>query len=265
MSSSYAQSVDDGKEAFEENCESCHSIGEGVVVGPDLKGVSDRRSLAWITSFVKSSTAVIASGDKDAVAIFTAFEETEMPDQDLTDEQIKSIVGYIGYKGAIAAAADAPKEEERAVTAADVVRGQNLFQGIERLSGNGPACNSCHHVENDAIIGGGILAKELTEVFSRVGGTGVKAILGRAPFAVMRKAYEDRAITEDEVFALVAFLQDADTKKAFSKPADYGWGLLFAGMGGTVVLWILYAILWIGRKKVSVNHSIYERQIKASN
>lgn len=265
MSNGYAQSTSEGQEIFEESCEACHSIGDGDVVGPDLKGISEKRSLEWIGSFIKSSTAMIEAGDKEAVAVFNAYEESEMPDFELTDEQIKSVVGYIAFSAAVATSGDQPKEEVREVTPADIVRGQNLFQGIERLSGMGPACNACHHVENDAIIGGGILASELTEVFSRVGRTGVRAILGKAPFPVMRKAYENRAITDDENFALVAFLQDADTKKMFSKPADYGWGLLFAGMGGTVVLWIFYAILWIGRKKTAVNHEIFERQIKASN
>ncbi|HVA99001.1 MAG TPA: cytochrome c, partial [Bacteroidia bacterium] len=33
----------DGKELFQNNCKTCHTIGHGKLVGPDLKGVADRR------------------------------------------------------------------------------------------------------------------------------------------------------------------------------------------------------------------------------
>ena len=84
-----------------------------------------------------------------------------------------------------------------------VLLGQGLFQGTTRLANGGPTCNSCHDVTNDAVIGGGILATELTTVFSRLGGPGVRAILGSPPFPVMQQAYVDKSLTEAEVAGLV--------------------------------------------------------------
>ena len=51
-------------------------------------------------------------------------------------------------------------------------------------------------VNNDAVIGGGILASELTSVFSRMGDPAVRSILGNAPFPVMKTAYLDKPLTE---------------------------------------------------------------------
>jgi cytochrome c2 len=36
------QTADEGKAIFEEKCASCHTIGGGATVGPDLEGVADR-------------------------------------------------------------------------------------------------------------------------------------------------------------------------------------------------------------------------------
>ncbi len=141
--------------------------------------------------------------------------------------------------------------------------GRNLFQGTTRFENNGPTCNSCHDVKNDAVIGGGILAAELTNVFSKIGGSGVGAILGQAPFPVMQIAYKDAVLTKDEITYLVAFLQDADEKHLLQQPRDYGIGLFISGAVGAGIIYLFFAFLWRGRKRGSVYQGIYERQIKS--
>ena len=124
----------------------------------------------------------------------------------------------------------------------------------------GAACNACHDVRNDAVIGGGILAAELTTVFSRMGGAGVKAILGQAPFPVMQAAYADKPLTDEEVTALVAFLEFADSEEYNQLPRDYGIGLFLSGVVGAAILFLFFGIFWRGRKVGSVNQDIYDRQ-----
>lgn len=86
----------DGEALFNDNCTACHKFG-GKLVGPDLIGVGERRSDEWIKSFVTNSTAFIASGDKDAIAIFEEFNKTEMTafQGSFTDEEMTSLIGYI--------------------------------------------------------------------------------------------------------------------------------------------------------------------------
>ncbi len=90
---------------FKANCSTCHTIGKGKLVGPDLKGVSTRHDEAWMLKWVKSSTAMIKSGDADAVKLFNDNAKLVMPDQTLNDAQIKSVIAFINEKEKEVAAA----------------------------------------------------------------------------------------------------------------------------------------------------------------
>src|SRR6185295_18635052 len=72
----------DAAVAFDARCSTCHSVGRGVVVGPDLRGVTARHDGRWLRSFIRSSQSVIRSGDASAVALFRKFQRV-MPDHPL--------------------------------------------------------------------------------------------------------------------------------------------------------------------------------------
>jgi mono/diheme cytochrome c family protein len=76
-------------------CAACHTVGKGKLIGPDLKGVNDRHDEAWLISFVKSSQTMIKNGDPAAVKLFEENNKIPMPDNNLTDDQIKGILTYI--------------------------------------------------------------------------------------------------------------------------------------------------------------------------
>ena len=103
----------------------------------------------------------------------------------------------------------------------------------------------------------------MTTVFSRLGGPGVRAVVGRSPYPVMQAAYRDRALTDDEVTALVGFLEKADEEQAFHQPRDYGPKLFGAGAAGTLLLFAVCSFVWRGRKRGSVNQAIYDRQVSS--
>ena len=253
--------TEQGQEKFQTLCSVCHTIGGGRLVGPDLQGVSERRSEGWIIRFVQHSQELVAAGDPDAVAVFQEFNRMPMPDQPLSDEEVRGIIAYIRGAGSTVAA---PPAVQEGATDAQVLLGQALFQGTTRFTSGGPTCNSCHEVRNDAVIGGGVLARELTTVFSRLGGPGVRAILGSPPFPVMQRAYAGKPLTDEEIVALVGFLQRADEEHAFHQPRDYGPKLFASGIVGAAILVGLSALVWRGRLKGSVNQAIYDRQIKST-
>jgi mono/diheme cytochrome c family protein len=88
-------SIDEGKAIFSTRCAACHNINVKVV-GPALAGVEQRHTIDWIIQFVHSSQSLVKSNDKDAVALFSQFNNTVMPDHpDLSGEQIKNIVEYV--------------------------------------------------------------------------------------------------------------------------------------------------------------------------
>jgi mono/diheme cytochrome c family protein len=262
----YVEAQQTGQQIFDSLCTVCHTIGGGRLVGPDLANVHEKRSQEWLERFVISSQSMIDSGDVEAVALFEEYNRLPMPDSFLSDEQSRQVLSYIELQSSSQTTAIPPVADVQAAPAEpaseeDILAGQEMFQGNIRFVNGGPACNACHEVRNDAVIGGGILATELTSVFSRMGGAGVKAILGYAPFPVMQAAYADQSLTEIEVAALVAFLEFADSEQYNQLPRDYGLGLFVSGSAGAGVLFLFFAFVWRGRKKGSVNQAIYDRQI----
>ena len=252
--------VEQGEDFFRLTCLACHTVGGGRLIGPDLRGVTERRSEAWLIDFIQHSQAIIQSGDAEAVALAADYPGLIMPDAILTDDEIRAVLTFTseGTYTPFAVVAAAP------ATASQILHGQDLFQGTARLANGGPTCTSCHDVTNDAVIGGGILAVELTTVFTRLGGAGVRAILGSPPFPVMQRAYQDKPLTEDEVVSLVGFLEQANAQQAFHLPSDYGIKLFGAGLLGATMLMGLYSLMWSGRLRGSVNQAIYDRQVKST-
>lgn len=85
----------DGATLYRQGCAACHSIGKGRLVGPDLKGITEKRKEAWLIKWIKSSQTLIDAGDKDAQEIYAQYNEVPMPDQDFSDVEIKSILTFI--------------------------------------------------------------------------------------------------------------------------------------------------------------------------
>jgi len=76
----------------------------------------------------------------------------------------------------------------------------------------------------------------------------------------MQRAYQARPLTDGEIGALVAFLEDADAQHAFQQPRDYGMRLFWTGLVGAAALLGLYTLAWRGRRTDSVYRAIFERQ-----
>ncbi|MDO8717138.1 MAG: c-type cytochrome [Dehalococcoidales bacterium] len=87
---------------FEEQCTECHTIGGGILLGPDLEGVTSRREKDWLISFIISPKKMIAAGDPIALQLVReAGKGTEiMPDHPgLSVQQIEWILAYIEVQG----------------------------------------------------------------------------------------------------------------------------------------------------------------------
>ena len=253
----------DGQAIFEARCVACHSTGPDRLVGPGLEGVLSRRDRAWLKRFIMEPDRMLASDDSIAAELLQEYL-LPMPNFGVTDAEAEAILTFLGGGGTPVGTTTPQPAPAPAAAEDQIVLGQDLFQGKTRLSNGGQTCNSCHDVTSDAVIGGGVLAAELTTVFSRLGGPGVRAILGSPPFPVMQRAYQDKPLTEEEVMALVGFLQRFDEAGALHQPSDYGIKLFGAGLLGVVILLGLYTLAWSGRLRGSVNQSIYDRQVKST-
>ncbi len=95
---SYGQ---DGAGIFKKNCGACHTIGHGKIVGPDLNGADKKHDIKWMTEWIKSSQTMInVKKDPAAIQLFNDNNKMVMTDQPLTDDEIKTVVAYIGDESA---------------------------------------------------------------------------------------------------------------------------------------------------------------------
>lgn len=103
-----AKAQANGESIFKANCTSCHVVGDNKVVGPGLKNVHQRRSEEWLLKWIKNSSALIKSGDADAVKLFEENNKIAMPAFNLKDDEIKALIAYIKTESEKAPAAAAP-------------------------------------------------------------------------------------------------------------------------------------------------------------
>jgi cytochrome c2 len=263
----------DGEQLFQQ-CKACHTIGQGKLLGPDLLDISKKQDKEWIKNFIKSSQTMIKNGDPAAVEIFEEFNKIPMMDYNLSDAELEAIIKYIDSfsaqdtEGAAPVAmSDSLKAAQEAEFMASIdtdeneAKGKALFDGSRNFKNGGAACIACHHVNALEKVHGGLLSKDLTNTFSRIGGfAGIKGILSAPPYPAMKDAYAHAQITEEESIQLQVFLMRADKKGEISQASVFD--LMKQGIIGVVVLLIIISLVWFKRKKRSVNYHIIQRQRK---
>ena len=79
----------DGAKIFKQNCTACHVIGETKLIGPGLKGVTEKRNKEWLKKWINNSSELIASGDPDAIAIFEEYNKVAMTNFNFSDEDFE--------------------------------------------------------------------------------------------------------------------------------------------------------------------------------
>lgn len=85
-----------GEALFKNNCATCHNANEQKLVGPGLKGIQERRDLAWLVKWVKNPNGVIASGDDYAVKLYNDYGKAQMTAfPNYGEKEVKDILAYI--------------------------------------------------------------------------------------------------------------------------------------------------------------------------
>lgn len=247
-----------GELLFSQKCVSCHTIGRGKLIGPDLSNVHKIRTEDWIIKFIQSSQSVIKSGDSTAVAVFNQYNQTVMPDQKLSVNEIKSIIDYIRTNSADPNNPNqkTPNQifDATAITAVDIESGKNIFDGTTKLTNRGPSCITCHNIANPVISNGGLLAKDLTAAFTRMGAQGIDGILRNSPFPAMMDAFSLNKLTDQEIKDLLAFLYYVDKKGTMQIPIiERESSLLLGVVVISNISLVIFLLLWIRVKKRSVN------------
>ena len=95
--------AEQGKVIFDAKCAVCHILTDQKLIGPGLKGVTERRQAAWILNMM---TNPVEMTHKDLTAkALLAEHHTQMTFQDVEDDQAKLILEFLR-------ANDEPAKEE---------------------------------------------------------------------------------------------------------------------------------------------------------
>ncbi len=95
----FAEGGGEGEKLFQANCISCHSIGGGNGVGPDLKGVAKIRDKEWLNKMIRDPKALVDSGDQTVTKLVDEYGMV-MPKVNLSDAEITAIVTYLETQSA---------------------------------------------------------------------------------------------------------------------------------------------------------------------
>jgi cytochrome c2 len=244
----------EGQAIFQAKCAACHTVGQGKLVGPDLKDVTDRRDPAWLQRFIANPDAMFAANDLAAQQLLQEFNGVKMPAAGLSDAEVAAVIQYLATSSPAPASQNAPAAQDQ--SAGDPVTGRLLFTGEMALNKGGQACIACHNVRGAGGLGGGALGPDLTHVVQRYGEPGLTAALGNIAFPTMVGPFANRPLTPWEQASLVAFLKQADqsqpTATGQSAHVAVGAGAItantaaFLGIGlvGAIVLMAILFAFW---------------------
>lgn len=263
-----SQNTDSGEQIFKQKCASCHTIGGGRLVGPDLDGVTGLRDQEWLKNFIGAPDKVIAAGDPIATELLNEFNGVPMPNLGLSSQDVDDILAYLTPPGEVTQ--QVPEGQSQATdpeapqTPADTTTeqplngnptyGEAFFIGAISLTSGGTPCHACHSVEGVGMIGGGALGPDLTHVYARYGREGLAAALTGLPFPTMQGIFAGRQLTPNEQADLLAFFEKVDQR---SEPrTQQNFQLIFgAGTGLAFAFFIFMLFAW-PRQRMSLSQRL---------
>lgn len=84
-----------GESLYRSRCDSCHTIGGGELLGPDLLGVTQQRERSWLVRWLKEPDKMLEEKDPIALELAARYEGLTMPNLRLGDEDAAALVEYL--------------------------------------------------------------------------------------------------------------------------------------------------------------------------
>jgi cytochrome c2 len=234
-----------GQTLFEQDCSSCHTVGGGDGVGPDLKGVVGTAGESTVNGFLSDPARILGSGDPKIAALVKKFHGIQMPDLHLSGADVAALLAYLKSTGGASAPTPAPSKP----VAGNAPAGKDLFTGATQFAHGGAACVSCHSVAGIGALGGGKLGPDLTRAAAKYGGSsGLARVLSNIAFPKMVPVYRDHPLTASEQADLGAFL--ASTPASAPAAADHTPLIVLLGLCVTAAILALMLVVWPRRRLV---------------
>ncbi|MEA5115580.1 MAG: c-type cytochrome [Geobacteraceae bacterium] len=249
-----AASTDEGQTIFRAKCASCHTVGGGRLVGPDLKGVTATRDRDWLEKFIATPDKMIEGGDPVAKSLLKEYGGVAMPNLGLSSSQVEAVLAFLAQStpGKAAAPATAP-----VVAPGDSHRGARLFTGAVSFQRGGAPCSACHTVSGVAPLGGGSLGPDLTGIYARLGAAGLPSVLATLPFPTMQPIYRTRPLAPQEQGDLAAFF----SATAGRTPRNSAPRIIGLAAAGFLLLFVMPGVIW-RRRLGSVRRALVEEMLR---
>jgi protein SCO1/2 len=100
MNTGLAMGDQPGQAMYKKICAPCHTIGVGDKVGPDLRGVTERRDRAWLVTYLRNPPAMLAKNDPVARELAAKFDPIRMPNLRLSDQDADDLIGFLQQENA---------------------------------------------------------------------------------------------------------------------------------------------------------------------
>ena len=195
-----------GKKLFNASCASCHHLDKKIL-GPPLKGISEKREKKWLHAWIKNSAKLIASGDKIAKGLLEEFKIPMPPNEQLSEKDINDILAYTDGK--------AVKKAAPATGAVDpkVAKGKEIFK---------TNCAACHHMTKK-VVGPALLGitdkreKEWLHAWIKDNNA-----LRKSGDKLAKKVFEENnkmvmttfpQLSDDDIDAMLAYFKVGDVKR----------------------------------------------------
>jgi mono/diheme cytochrome c family protein len=234
---------------FKQNCFSCHTIGGGRLVGPDLKDVTQRKDRDWLARFILNPQNLISRGDAYALQILEESRGVVMPTVlGISRDRADALLNMIEAESQLEKSQfEGVQVSDRPFTSEDVTVGLEYFMGTRPFKNGGPACVSCHTVLGIGGLGGGRLGPDLSKVYERIGGRKplVAWLFGPAT-TTMKPIYSENSLEPEEILPLVAHFEYA-AQQAGEDNSVAPLNFLLLGLGGAALALVAFDGLWTRR------------------
>lgn len=208
----------DASQIFSEKCASCHTMGKGPLVGPDLAsskfqpeaqieanvkrmqnqaGTLDEGEVEALVQYLKSggttgatATSTSTSTSSTSTSTSTSASETQKTPATKTADEKGKTESAITHQ--------TPEDEPGSVSV-----GEELFTGKRTFKNQGMACAACHSVTGAASGG---LGPDLSAISIKMNTAALVVAAEKAPYRVMKDAYKNNLVTHDEAVDLAAYM-----------------------------------------------------------
>lgn len=254
--SSVSNAQDKGKAIFEKNCAVCHKLTDEKLVGPGLKGITERREKAWLKKFIPASQDMVKSGDKLAVQVFNENMKIPMPDHKfLTDEDLDQLIAYIeNYKPAEAVKVTVDITKKDGFFRDEIVRGERLFSGVLPFEkGTTLNCVSCHAIVATDSLNFNPSAVDLAKAWKDPNGINLYQVLREPSSTKMADVHKGLQLSDKEIYDISAFLSEVGKEGMVWEKTFPARLLLFLLLGLLMAL-ALADLIWFRKVKYKIVH-----------